>query len=79
MFVGLIGFVIGRIISIIFSLLFQRQFSLNVKNAHTLIVLGSGGELENLADLATIQRYILCIISFRSHNGNARNSQKTQN
>lgn len=46
-FVGLFGFAIGRILTIVLSLLYQRQFSLDVESARTLIVLGSGGELDN--------------------------------
>lgn len=46
MFVGLVGFAIGRIVTIVLTLLYQRQFSLDVENARTLIVLGSGGELD---------------------------------
>lgn len=63
-FVGIVGFAIGRIISIVFSLLFQRQFSLDVSNAHTLIVLGSGGELRMFL---LIQRLKDSILQFLGH------------
>lgn len=43
---AVIGFAIGRVISIVASQLFQQRFDLNVRNARTLIVLGSGGELQ---------------------------------
>lgn len=41
---AVIGFAIGRVISLIISQLFSQRFDLNVRNARTLIVLGSGGE-----------------------------------
>jgi hypothetical protein len=41
---GIIGFAIGRAISLVVSQLFQQHVSLNVPNARTLIVLGSGGK-----------------------------------
>lgn len=42
---AVIGFAIGRVISLVASQLFRQRFDLNVKNARTLIVLGSGGEV----------------------------------
>lgn len=42
---AIIGFSIGRIISLIVSQLFRQHFNLNEKNARTLVVLGSGGKL----------------------------------
>lgn len=41
---GVVGFGIGRVISLMLSLLFQQRFDLNVKSARTLVVLGSGGK-----------------------------------
>lgn len=41
---AVIGFAIGRVISLVVSQLFSQRFDLNVRNARTLIVLGSGGE-----------------------------------
>lgn len=41
---AIIGFSIGRVISLVVSQLFQQRFDLNVKSARTLIVLGSGGK-----------------------------------
>lgn len=41
---GIIGFSIGRVISLVVSQLFQQRFDLNKASARTLIVLGSGGE-----------------------------------
>jgi hypothetical protein len=40
---AIIGFGIGRAISLVFSQLFQQHVSLNIPNAKTLVVLGSGG------------------------------------
>lgn len=42
---AVIGFAIGRVISLVVSQLFSQRFDLNVRNARTMIVLGSGGEL----------------------------------
>lgn len=41
---GIVGFGIGRAISLIVSQLFQQHVSLNIPSARTLIVLGSGGK-----------------------------------
>jgi hypothetical protein len=41
---AIVGFGIGRAISLVFSQLFQTHVSLNVQTAKTLVVLGSGGE-----------------------------------
>ena len=40
---AVVGFAIGRVISLVVSQLFRQRFDLNVKAARTLIVLGSGG------------------------------------
>lgn len=48
MIAAVVGFAIGRVISLIVSQLFNQRFSLNVKTARTLIVLGSGGKQENI-------------------------------
>lgn len=41
---AIVGFAIGRAISLVVSQLFQQHVSLNIPNARTLIVLGSGGK-----------------------------------
>lgn len=43
---GIIGFSLGRVISIVLSQLLKQQFSMNIQSAKTLIVLGSGGKQE---------------------------------
>lgn len=75
MIAGVIGFAIGRVITIIIASLFQQQYNLNAKSARTLIVLGSGGE-KNFILKNSVQssKYYLC----RSHNRNAGNSKKTK-
>lgn len=42
---GIVGVAIGRAISLVLSQLFQQHVSLNIPNARTLIVLGSGGKI----------------------------------
>lgn len=41
---GFIGFLIGRVLSLLVSLYFRQKGFLNAENARTLIVLGSGGK-----------------------------------
>lgn len=45
---AIVGFAIGRAISLVVSQLFQQHVSLNIPNARTLIVLGSGGKVSYL-------------------------------
>lgn len=48
---GFIGFTVGRMISLIVSQLFRQRFDLNETAARTLIVLGSGGKQQHIAQL----------------------------
>jgi hypothetical protein len=43
-FFGFVGFLIGRVLSLIVSLFFKQRSYLNAESARTLIVLGSGGK-----------------------------------
>jgi hypothetical protein len=69
---GIIGFAIGRAISLVVSQLFQQHVSLNVPNARTLIVLGSGGKkvyfaFETSAVFPTkLQNYLEIVLFFRN-------------
>lgn len=43
-FFGVVGFAIGRVITIVISQYFHQRFYLNEACANTMIILGSGGE-----------------------------------
>jgi hypothetical protein len=42
-FFGIIGFAIGRTLTLIISQIFRQRIYLNMESARTMIILGSGG------------------------------------
>jgi beta-1,4-N-acetylglucosaminyltransferase len=55
---GIIGFAIGRAISLVVSQLFQQHVSLNIPKARTLIVLGSGGNENSIFPCGSFHNFV---------------------
>lgn len=66
---AIVGFSIGRVISLVASQLFKQRFSLNVTTARTLIVLGSGGKQKHNQSFIAIFKFV--IVTRRTHDRNA--------
>ena len=73
LFFGIIGFAIGRVITLCISSFFHQRNYLNEACANTMIILGSGGEFN---DYITSLNFYKNKYYFRPHNRNAGNSQE---